>query len=498
MDFSAAKSAIMGEPIRVLFIASEAEPFVKIGGLGDVAGSLPRFLRALPPDVMGGHELDVRLAIPHYRAIRTEDYELQSTFSFPVGTRHGPVQALVSTTHANGLPVYLIGGEPFQKRGPVYSFDAAEDGPKFAFFSAAVVELLRGLNESFHILHANDWHTAAAVYALAVRRSTDAALADTRTVLTIHNLPFLGIGTGAALQEYGLPPTTDDRLPEWARDVPLPLGLLSADRIVAVSPTYAREILTPEFGSGLDAFLRMRAGELRGILNGIDIAAWNPATDPDLPVNYDRDHLNRRARNAAALREELSLSNEPGIPLLAIISRMDRQKGIDLALTGLRRLIELPWQIVILGSGDPKIEEAARKLQSDFSQRVRAVPRFDSRLAHRLYGGADILLMPSRYEPCGLAQMIAMRYGCLPLARATGGLRDTIHDGPDYRENTGFLFRSASAEGFMEGLYRALDAFAHPSIWKRMQHNAMDQDFSWENSARQYAQIYMELVGGIR
>jgi starch synthase len=177
---------------------------------------------------------------------------------------------------------------------------------------------------------------------------------------------------------------------------------------------------------------------------------------------------------------------------------MDRQKGIDLALTGLRRLIELPWQIVILGSGDPKIEEAARKLQSDFSQRVRAVPRFDSRLAHRLYGGADILLMPSRYEPCGLAQMIAMRYGCLPLARATGGLRDTIHDGPDYRENTGFLFRSASAEGFMEGLYRALDAFAHPSIWKRMQHNAMDQDFSWENSARQYAQIYMELVGGIR
>ncbi len=281
-----------------------------------------------------------------------------------------------------------------------------------------------------HILHANDWHTAPAIYALKQSQTEEEFYAGIGTVLSVHNLPYLGLGAEQALESFGLPPATNSLLPAWAQNLPLPLGLLAADQIVAVSPTYAREILTPEFGSGLAEYLQTRSHVLSGILNGIDISRWNPSTDTQIPFNFSVNELSNRDANKAALIRELGLDPAAGLPLLAMITQMDYPKGADLALEALNQLAEsypdLAWQVVLLGTGAANLEAAAQKLEADYPERVRAVIRNDARLASQIYAGADMILIPSRYEPCGQTQMIAMRYGCVPIAHATGGLRDTI------------------------------------------------------------------------
>jgi starch synthase len=316
-------------------------------------------------------------------------------------------------------------------------------------------------------------------------------------VQTIHNLPFMGAGTEAALDDFGLPPSSDPRLPWWLRKYPLPLGLQAADRIVAVSPTYAREILTPEHGRGLETFLQARKDSIKGIVNGIDQEKWDPAQDPHLPINYDVTILEKREQNKIALANEFSLNPDPKIPLIILISRMDQQKGVDLAVEGLARFLQERWQAILLGTGDPHLEEACRQLEKDHPDRVRAAIRFDNGLSRRMYAGADILLLPSRYEPCGLTQMMAMRYGCVPLARATGGLRDTILDATTSKDvGTGFLFEPATATALAETLKRALAVFVDRACWSAIQKRGMRRDFSWENSAIQYVGLYRELLDG--
>jgi len=481
-------------PLRVLFIASEADPLVKVGGLGDVAGSLPRALQALLPADLDGRQPDIRLALPFHSAITQKLPEIQLVASFTVPHATGEIAGRAFETKVQGVTVYLIEGAPIPPNAPVYNTqNSREDGEKYVFFSLAALEVVKKLDWKPDILHANDWHTATAVYALALRRASDPFFAETRSIISIHNLPFMGTGAEPVLTAYGIPPAQDERLPHWARLFPLPLALLTADHIVAVSPNYARELLTPAFGCGLQDFLSTRQDALSGIINGLEVSAWDPATDATLTANFNADNLEARAKNKQALLEEMGLSALPDAPLLIMIGRMDNQKGVDLAIEGLRLVTDQPWQAILLGTGDPLVESAARSLEVELPDRVRAAIRFDGKLARRLYASGDMLLMPSRYEPCGLAQMIAMRYGCVPVARQTGGLQDTIRDNRE-ADGTGFLFGDASPTAFTVAVLRALALYPNRNAWREMQLRGMREDFSWQPSARAYGRLYLDLL----
>jgi starch synthase len=309
-------------------------------------------------------------------------------------------------------------------------------------------------------------------------------------MVTVHNLPFLGPDVDEILESYELPLANTD-LPDWARVRPMPLGLWASDMIVAVSPTYADEILHEEFGSGLQEFFRNRTDTLHGILNGLDTASFDPATDPVIAKQFTADDLIARRQNKSALQEKLGLPVLDDVPLLGMVSRMDQAKGIDIALKGLRLLRKVDWQLVILGAGDPKIEESAKKLQELLPDRVRVETRYDAKLARQIYAGSDIFLMPSRYEPCGISQMIAMRYGSVPLVRAVGGLHDTVTD-----SETGFVFVDKKVKSFNDALRRALQVYPYHSRWADLQKAGMAQDFSWAHSARKYVELYKKLVEG--
>jgi starch synthase len=472
----------MPKTINVLFLAAEADPFVKVGGLGDVAGSLPRALRALSN---GDVKLDVRLVLPYHPVVKADNLKPLSIFSIPRGSSEVEVEAF--ETVLDGMPVYLIDGEPIRANGSVYSLDAKLDAEKYTFFSLAALELPNQLNWFPDVVHANDWHTAASVYGNLTER-WEAGARHVAGVVTLHNLPFMGPDISEILEQYGVKLAQTD-LPEWARVMPLPLGLWASDAIVAVSPTYASEVLTEEYGCGLNEFLEVRSETLSGILNGIDVVSFNPADDKSIAVNYDINSLERRAENKGMLQDKLGLENNADIPLLAVISRMDVQKGIDLAFAALKSMKKDSFQAVILGTGDPKLEEAARALQAAFPEKIKVEVRFDAALARQIYAGADMLLMPSRYEPCGLAQMIAMRYGCVPVVRAAGGLNDTVQ-----HNKTGFVFEKAHHMSLMGAIRKSIKIFADRERWQAIQRAGMSQDFSWEASARAYLKLYLSLV----
>jgi starch synthase len=332
------------------------------------------------------------------------------------------------------------------------------------------------------------------VYALGLNREPGSFFSNTVTLLGVHNLPYLGVGAGEAMVAFGLPPAVQSDLPWWAQKMPLPLGLLAADEIVAPSPTYAREILTEEFGSGLQDFLSAQQQKITGILNGINTETWDPEQDQALATRYNIQTLPQRMVNKKALQEEFGLEVNPGIPLLGMVTRMDPQKGVDLVPEALDLISDEPWQAIILGTGVTTLEAAVRRLEARYPQRVRAVIRFDTQLSRRVYGGADALLIPSRYEPSGLTQMIAMRYGCVPIARATGGLRDSIRDCGQNSDCTGFLFSEVSPESLAGALRRALTLFKDQQSWQRLQKMGMAEDFSWQGSARKYLELYDRLV----
>ncbi len=481
----------MSSALRVLFLAAEADPFFKVGGLGDVAGSLPPVLRR-----MG---VDIRLVLPLHSGLRSRGYPLQPVCSLQVSSLEGVMPVEVFALDQSAMPVYFIAGELITAESPVYSTDTLVDGLKYTFFSLAALELCRYLDWSPDILHANDWHTAPAIYSLSFDREESPFFSSTATVMGVHNLPYLGLGAETALGYFRLPPADSKNLPVWARQLPLPLGLLATDCIVAVSPSYAQEILTPEYGAGLQELLRQRRSNLTGILNGLDVHTWDPQTDPHLKQNYSLAELKLRQTNKSTLQSELRLKEDARIPLFAMVSRMDYQKGVDLLPEALRRLAERQenagsdWQMVILGAGDLSLEAAVHGLEQDFPGRVRAVTRFDAPLSHRIYAGADVLLIPSRYEPCGMTQMIAMRYGCVPLARATGGLRDTVRDIQQGADSTGFLFETPKPAALTNAMQRAMRVYQNEAVWQALQLRGMRRDFSWERSAQEYLRLYQEL-----
>lgn len=484
------------------------DPLVKIGGLGDVAGSLPPALRALKTYLSADGkklpiDIDIRLVIPFHGVINQQVYKPRQITSFSIQHKSSPIEAIAYQVDLNQLPVYLIAGEPLKPGAPVYSSDWGYDAHKYIFYSLAALELARQIDFQPHIVHANDWHTSAAIYWLSLNRGKDPFFSTTKTLLSVHNLPFLGVGGSIPMDSFFLPPAPEGILPEWARQLPLPLGLFSADWINTVSPTYGKEILTPEFGAGLEEFLKTRSASISGILNGIDSERWNPARDSALVAPFSVDTFDERQKNKAALLKEVDFIKrtwkqaDKRVPIFAMITRMDYQKGVDLVVGALEkfgRQKKNEWRAIILGTGLPELEEAARELEDHFPEKVRVIIKFDAPLSHRIYAGADALLMPSRYEPCGLAQMIAMRYGCIPIARATGGLADTIIDAGTASNDNGFLFQEATPEGLVSALRRALKHYQDQESWKALQKHGMLRDFSWNRSALDYVNLYEMLV----
>jgi starch synthase len=481
--------------INVLFIAAEAEPFIKIGGLGDVAGSLPKAVLKFQKEHNSTPKFDIRLVLPLHSLIREKDFPLTKIGQFNVASRSELLNCDVFFTEKYDVPTYFLGGKYIGGNTPVYHADPVLDGFKYVFFSVCCLELARFLEWPIDILHANDWHTSPAIYALKTRYKGDTFFLRTKSILTMHNLPFMGWGAQKALTEFSMPPSRSTLLPAWARHTPLPLGLLKADRIVTVSPTYAKEIMTPEFGCELENFLYVNQKKIFGILNGIDTNIWDPSKDNLITSKYDFTSLSKKCENKKRLLDAYNLQPDPSIPLLTLISRMDQQKGIDIVLKGLKKCILTNWQAIILGTGNPEIEKMAADLAEQFPIRIKIVNKFDAKLAHQLYAGSDIFLMPSRYEPCGLSQMIAMKYGTVPVARNTGGLADTITDYFEAPEiATGFLFQTAEVNSFSIVLKKALKVYLDKKKWVNLQRNGMSKDFSWIASAAAYINLYKSLT----
>ena len=478
------------DTIKVLFASAEVAPFAKVGGLGDVSGALPPALM----DLSGG-ALELRLIMPFHAAVKKVNppHRLIGNFSFEANGR--PIDCDLYVSEISGVPVYLLDNEFINHDSPVYHGDWTLDGLKYVTFSLAILEAARYLDWKIDILHANDWHTALAVYALRSIYTDDPFFAQVKTILSVHNLPFNGWGSQEAMTSLGFEAGTDPDLPDWAKFTPLPLGLSAADKVIAVSPNYAREILTPEFGCGMDAYLQKHADKVMGILNGIDETKWDPSTDTAISSNFSLENIEGKFKNKLDLQKALGFEVNPDIPLLTTVSRLDRQKGIHSILQTLPKLLDLPLQFALLGTGDPELERRANELSAKYPNRIACILKYDDIIARMLYASGDLFLMPSLYEPCGLSQMFAMRYGNLPVATSTGGLADSITDySKEPAAATGFLYAEKNEAGLEKALGLALSTFEDKTAWAIMRRNAMSVHFSWKLSAGKYLDVYQSLM----
>jgi starch synthase len=472
-------------------LTAEAYPFVKVGGLGDYAGSLPKVINFQTGSSLA--EIDLRVILPFHDELSFPDSGIRKCCDISVPRKDGAAHGTVYETQLDGVHYYLVkrkGNSSGYKA--VYNHDPKDDARKFIFFSLASLFFLREIGWQPHIIHANDWHTAAAVKHLADLKKSDKFFSRIKSVLVVHNLPFLGEGSQSELQAYGIRHTHSRLLPDWALSLPFPMGLEAADQIVAVSPSYASELMDEEFSDGLAPFFRANKEKVIGILNGIDTETWDPAADPLIAENFSPDNMDGRIFNKKQTLGQLGFEKSGDQPLLVLISRLTYQKGMDIILQGLPGLIEWPWTAIILGTGQAEYENAFKELEEAYPQRFRFFQEYNDQLAHQLYAAGDIFLMPSLYEPCGLSQMIAMRYGCVPVARAVGGLKDSIQS-DDMRKKDGYLFPEAKASAFNSALTLALNDFKDKVKWGAIQSRGMKKDFSWQTSAKKYLDLYFRL-----
>lgn len=476
--------------MQVVFASAEAAPFVKTGGLGDVAGSLPRALVAAGADVI--------VMVPKYGTIAseyTDRMEHVADFYVSLGWRNEycGLERLV----IDGVTYLFIDNERYFKRDYPYGF--FDDGERFAFFSKAVTESLQHLPEGFQcdVLHCNDWHTALAPVFLREFYQGLPLYERVKTVFSIHNIAFQGQYADTILNDIlGMAhiPNAARQLRCDERSINYMQGALDySDAITTVSPSYAWEIQTPEYGEGLDGILRRRSNVLSGILNGIDTDAWNPATDPMIHANYSASDMSGKKACKAALQEELGLEVRDDRPLMVMVTRLTRQKGMDLVTYALDRILSGGVQVAVLGTGD--YEEPMRYFANKYPGTCAARITFDNALSHRMYAGADMFLMPSLFEPCGLSQMIAMRYGTLPVVRETGGLRDTVAPYNQFTgEGTGFTFANFNGDEMGDAVFRGARLYWDDhAAWDQLVQNAMAADFSWVRSADEYMNLYHNL-----
>lgn len=473
---------------KVLFAAYEAAPFLKTGGLGDVAASLP--------GAICGSEFEVRAMLPLVRQIGAEyrkDMEFLGSFTVPLGWRKQ--YCGLFSLRRGGVTWYFLDNEYYFDRDQVYG--CFDDGERMAFFSKAICESFRHLPDFFpDVLHCNDWHTAVAPVFLREQYRGEPGYDAVRTVFTIHNIKFQGqydpFVLGDILGLHECEAARNQLL--WGGCVNYLAGAAAySDRVTTVSPTYAREICTGEYGEGLESIFRRRESILSGILNGIDVKSYDPASDPALKKNYTAPE--GKAACKKALQKELGLNEEPDTPLFAAVSRLTEQKGFDLVDSVAEELLSV-GQLVILGTGDSRFEEGYRALAKRYPGRCSAQILFSEPLSRRIYAGADVFLMPSRFEPCGLSQMIAMRYGTIPVVRETGGLADSVVPYNRYTgEGTGFGFRGYSAEELRNTVREAYMLYASDKkAWRALQEQAMACDFSWNASAEKYKELYRSLL----
>jgi starch synthase len=479
----------MAKPASVLFVASECAHFVKAGGLGDVVGALPVALRAL------GH--DARVVIPRYDAISTEGLiRHPSPLAVPLGRGEAWTGVLETRIPGSDVPVYLLDHEQLFARGYVYDppgSSAWDNLVRFAFLCRGALQLCKHLQWVPDVFHVHDWPSALLPIYLNTIESRG-PLGRSASVLTIHNLAHQAKFPAADLSATHVPWSEfrADSLEDFGAVNPLKGGVFHATKLTAVSPRYAYEIRTPEGGAGLHDVIRFRAGDLIGILNGIDEQAWDPRRDAAIAAPFDADDLTGKAACKRALQRELGLAERPEVPLIGVVSRLSRQKGTDVILAALQRILELDCQLVILGAGDMAAESYLGHRSHHGGDRFRAWLGFRESLAHRIEAGADLFLMPSRFEPCGLNQMYSQRYGTLPIVRATGGLDDTVENyDPSTGAGTGFKLWDLNVDSLVGTVSWALDTYrTQPEAFRTMQLRAMGRRWGWDVAARRYAEVY--------
>ena len=491
-------------PLNLLLAASEATPYAKTGGLADVAGALPHEFAKL------GH--DVILLLPRYRSLNESGRTFRPIANLPVPTPQGVVQAVIEEDvipvagHRTGVRVWAVRHDPYFDRAGLYQehgLDYPDNLDRFVFFCRAIIESMNYLQTERQwetdLLHLHDWQTALCAVYLKTNDRVAAEFEGVRTVLTLHNVGYQGMFPGSEFTKTGLAPSlfTLDGLEFYGSVNLLKGGIVFSDNLTTVSPTYAKEILKPEGGFGLDGVLRNRRAKFKGILNGIDVDLWNPETDPELPAVYTSKNRDGKLVCKRALQREFKLP-ETNVPLIGVIGRMVSQKGFDLIETAIPTLMTLGVHLVMLGTGDPAYEDTFKTLQARYPNQFGLRIGFDEGLAHRIEGGADMFLMPSQYEPCGLSQLYSLRYGTIPIVRKTGGLVDTVVSFAPRKPNpdraTGFHIKEHSAKSLFESVRDAVRVFHDSNVWNRLIENGMSSDVSWARSAKTYEELFASLI----
>jgi starch synthase len=478
------------QPLKILMLAAEVVPFVKVGGLADVVGALPKALRGL------GH--DVRLVMPRYGQVDAGRFGLVKVLE-DVSVEMGMLRERVAVREGSvgeGIPVYMIDAPRYFERENIYGY--TDDGERFILFCRAALEMVRELGWLPDVIHCHDWHTGIVPNWLHTVYADDAFFGGTATVYTIHNLAYQGIFgyrilevAGVAAQGFLYP-----QIAELANVVDIMgRGILFADAITTVSERYAEEILTPSFGERLDHLLRSRRGRLFGILNGIDYGEMDPATDRYIAAQFDADSLEKRAENKRVLQGRGHLPVRGDVPVLAMIARLTDQKGFDLLGQIVQPLFAQGVQFVVMGVGDQHYQEMFQNLAVRYPEQVASFLTFNTELAQGIYAGSDMFLMPSRWEPCGLGQLIAMRYGSVPIVRSVGGLADTVQEyDPRTGEGNGFTFEQYDPWEFFAAIVRALEVYRFQDIWRKLQRRCMAADHSWQASAMRYVEVYRDAI----
>jgi starch synthase len=467
-------------------VSSEAAPLAKTGGLADVVGALPTALRAFGDEVA--------VVIPRYGSIDLTNAR-RVYDSLPVHL--GPARYDTAIYQAAGeFPTYMVDCPPLFDRKGLYGeagMDYPDNDIRFAVFARAALGVARWLFRP-DVLHCHDWQAGLIPAYLRSTFALDPTFGGVKTLFTIHNLGYQGLFPKTALADAALDPALfhPAGLEFYGRVSYIKGGISFADALNTVSPTYAREIQTPEYGFGLDGALRARAGVLTGILNGVDYLEWSPDTDPLIPARYSIDDLSGKRVCKAQLLREFGLPVEAmDRPLLGIVSRFTRQKGTDILADVVGEIVAEDTYLVALGTGDPEYEAFFRSMAAEYPGRIAVQVGFDNGLAHRIEAGSDVFLMPSRYEPCGLNQMYSLRYGTVPVVRATGGLNDTIGEG------VGFKFVEYSGQALLQAVRAAVSAYSDPDVWRELMRRGMEQDFSWKTSAAAYSGLYRRLLAGV-
>jgi len=474
--------------MKVLYVTSECLPFAKTGGLGDVLGALPK--------AMAEKRVSTRVVLPLYECIGPEWREKMEFIKYihvPLAWRS--LYCGIFTLKQDGVTYYFLDNEFYFKRGDLYGhFD---DGERFAFFSRAVVEILSELDWKPDVIHCNDWQTA--LIPIYLKTSEEEWKRNMKVVFTIHNIEYQGrYGKQILSDVFGLSDSLFyDGTLEFMGGVSLMKGaLLMSDWVTTVSPTYANELRYAYYTHGLEGVVAACSGKMSGIINGIDQTVFNPETDKNIVRNYTADTLENKIYNKLELQQILGLNQDETVPMIGMVTRLVQHKGMDLVMARLNEIMDMNVQFVVLGRGDWNYEQPLLNAQNRYPGRLSANIMYSADLSMKIYAGADMFLMPSQMEPCGLSQMIAMRYGTIPIVRQTGGLKDTVHAyNPETGEGNGFNFHDYNADDMLAAVAAAVEAYKKPEVWKMLQTRGMTTDFSWAASAKEYYSLYKQITG---